>query len=482
MTGDLIEYGRGHIERLTSLGDDLGYWCDRNWFLYYRLVASGDAAYRTPVYTSLGNHDWRINPYGPKASGAPSPGDFNLQPGAEYDAAMGPDKRPVGKTALIDSAEYTALTTHVDSVTWYLLLMNPFLDYIAQLPAPLLPPLNEPQRYSILMLDWGKDEETMRDGIIWKLQFLSTYEKAADEDAAGGGLIIARGAPWAAGAVSELQKEMTGWFLTQERTAKVVTTHFQVIGPRPSWPQEAMLRGLIDPCPICNGWGHRQVRRGGETVMEDCHCTKAHKQEPGQPTRHPIVAIGNPGGLSENELFLVQPRWGSFVKNRLWFIQALADSDVSVVLCGHNHRNGAFFIRQADGSGDGKRSHEPYLRQAKIGERAGVAIAIPDSRLENFNVEGLADKREQRPIFVNTVCGGPHAKDRVNSGTLRLFHHRDEHKIINAGRKRGTKRIAPGYRTIELRPNGAIVSIKKVFSNRLPLIDIESIDTVIVKK
>src|SRR6185436_8229285 len=52
LTGDLIDYGRGHwgIEALNQLGEDRLYHSDRNWFLFYYLLASGDA-YQKPVYT-----------------------------------------------------------------------------------------------------------------------------------------------------------------------------------------------------------------------------------------------------------------------------------------------------------------------------------------------------------------------------------------------------------------------------------------------
>ena len=45
---------------------------DRNWFLFYYLLAAGDR-YTQPVYTSLGNHDWRLNPYPPFAPETPEP-------------------------------------------------------------------------------------------------------------------------------------------------------------------------------------------------------------------------------------------------------------------------------------------------------------------------------------------------------------------------------------------------------------------------
>ena len=75
LTGDLIDYGRGHwgVQARDRLGDDRYYHADRNWFLFYYLLASRDA-YKQPSYTILGNHDWRFNPYPPLIKGAlPTP-------------------------------------------------------------------------------------------------------------------------------------------------------------------------------------------------------------------------------------------------------------------------------------------------------------------------------------------------------------------------------------------------------------------------
>jgi hypothetical protein len=75
LTGDLIDYGRGHwgVQARDRLGDDKYYHADRNWFLFYYLLASRNA-YKQPSYTILGNHDWRFNPYPPLIKGAsPTP-------------------------------------------------------------------------------------------------------------------------------------------------------------------------------------------------------------------------------------------------------------------------------------------------------------------------------------------------------------------------------------------------------------------------
>ena len=68
-------YGRGHwgVQARDRLGDDKYYHADRNWFLFYYLLASRDA-YKQPSYTILGNHDWWFNPYPPLIKGAlPTP-------------------------------------------------------------------------------------------------------------------------------------------------------------------------------------------------------------------------------------------------------------------------------------------------------------------------------------------------------------------------------------------------------------------------
>ena len=77
LTGDLIDYGRAHWgqDAGAHLEDDDLYTPDRSWFLLSYLLASGEA-YTRPVYTNLGNHDWRINPYPPFAVGAPSAKNF----------------------------------------------------------------------------------------------------------------------------------------------------------------------------------------------------------------------------------------------------------------------------------------------------------------------------------------------------------------------------------------------------------------------
>jgi len=61
MTGDLVDYNRGHDG--TDNNDlDANYAFNRNWTLLYEILAQH---YQYPMFTMLGNHDWRLNPYAP---------------------------------------------------------------------------------------------------------------------------------------------------------------------------------------------------------------------------------------------------------------------------------------------------------------------------------------------------------------------------------------------------------------------------------
>jgi hypothetical protein len=63
MTGDLIDYNRGHDGNGANNNDlDANYAFNRNWILLYEILAQH---YQYPMFTVLGNHDWRLNPYSP---------------------------------------------------------------------------------------------------------------------------------------------------------------------------------------------------------------------------------------------------------------------------------------------------------------------------------------------------------------------------------------------------------------------------------
>ena len=147
MTGDLIDFGRRHMGLNKRVDNSAHWWYDRNWIMFYAMLAGGSSTnYSAPVYTVLGNHDWRPHPYGFAGEvGAPGPGAYNLSSRDEIAKIAGPGSKYTWYTPFAE----TPINNDINSVVWYLLLINPFLNYTARFPGG----------YTFLMLDWAEQEK-----------------------------------------------------------------------------------------------------------------------------------------------------------------------------------------------------------------------------------------------------------------------------------------------------------------------------------
>jgi hypothetical protein len=326
LTGDLIDYGRGHIgpgfdgRFLKTLGKDDHYLEDRNWFLFYSLLASGDN-YKKPSYTILGNHDWRLNPYPPFAPGAPEVGELfdaaNYRGGNNdlvelLKIAHGPGHEQkysysletesflevAGRGVLAFFGHLTQdgspVQTRIESVLWYLLLINPFLDYSVTLPGG----------QQLLMLDFAKDEELQNQ----------------DEPKTWRGF-----GPRAAKCPTNLQKWMIQNFMDTPGRAKVLGVHVPPMGPYPTWTDGELIKGA-------------KTYRSGEDSrfrMPDGRILKVPE--------HSMFAIrpkDQPHGVAAD--------YGSFAREpeRDWFISNASDArhGIRLILSGHIHRRGLFTV------------------------------------------------------------------------------------------------------------------------------------------
>jgi hypothetical protein len=194
ITGDMIDYNRGHrIDLSRNDGNTYqnqrdfvnDYFFNRNWVLFYELLVRN---YTKPVLTVLGNHEYALNPYRTNVrvrvtlTGVGIPiidvplmtetssfaGDMNL---TESEMSFEPPEEQVISVVTglnlrdlmqdHNEAELTPLMrehardiienprtgywyTDRESVTWYLLVINPFKDYWFTY-----------RNLSILMLDWN---------------------------------------------------------------------------------------------------------------------------------------------------------------------------------------------------------------------------------------------------------------------------------------------------------------------------------------
>jgi Calcineurin-like phosphoesterase len=378
ITGDLIDYGRGHIGLVQDgryrheLGVDGRYHPDRNWFLFYYLLASGPR-YCRPVYTSLGNHDWRLNPYPPFAPGAPDPEalvhnstDFK-GPGRDgwlrdiLRHAHGPghdrryaypdiDLRRVVRAAagyLAGNLDFSGspLQTTVESVIWYLLLINPFLDYAFALPSG----------HQVLMLDWGEDEEILN----------------ADEPRSWMGF-----GQRAANSLSPLQRWHATAFVRSRGQAKVVGIHAPLLGPYPDWTDDELREGT----KVYRPGQDSRMRRPDTTIV--------------RVPRHTITAI-----RPNDAPFGISAEHGSIVRERDWFIRGLgtSSSGVRLVLAGHIHRHGLLVAYPPTNDRDSR-----LLRSATFDEVRGARRGIAAVRREAGRVRAFP-----APLYVNTTSAGP---------------------------------------------------------------------------
>lgn len=449
LTGDLIDYGRGHwgLTAANQLGEDRLYHVDRNWFLFYYLLASGDA-YKKPVYTVLGNHDWRLNPYPPFAfAGVPSPKSlihdhtkFNEEDlkeilrkahGHGYDRKFSyyleTDEaflksfwesgkllktltRMLANKRTLDEPHLPVETT-VESVVWYLLSINPFLDYSFSLPSG----------HKILMLDWAEDEDLLfpivQGGKEWPYMLWQAKNAAAP-------------GPKARNCLTNLQQRLVKDFIAAAGKAKVVGMHAPPIGPYPDW---------YDYPDLFTGrkiYGHKEKPRGPTNSFATRKLDGSIEKWHG----HPIFAVRPfPPRPSPPDAYSgTFADYGSFEKNRLWFIKKISEpnSGVRIVLSGHLHRNGLFVIRVP-------------------GEKEGSAIAgkmivrglLPETKVSEKVAMGLSKLSFPFPLYINTTSAGPR-------GTFKSRQLTEEEK------KKGGLTIDPGYSLVELVADGTIKSVE----------------------
>ena len=422
MTGDLIDYGRGYNGR-GPLGQDKSYWRDRNWFLFHDYLAAGDN-YSTPVYTSLGNHDWRFNPYPPFTWGAPKPKDFATTREALKDAhGSGYDKksyqlalRMVGSFAAWKiegegglAIEGTPLETRIESVTWYLLVMNPFLDYAWHLPGG----------YHLVMLDWAKDEEVDLEVILGgQSKGRNTFPNT-------------HGGPKAMKIMTKLQKELVEHVARSASRAKILAMHAPPIGPWGHWKDDELAEGRVrynandlaaaaDHLKVTGLWGPRvfegtdsqradSLYRLRGAVFDEAGLLAISKGHAFPGWAYPTLALR----MSENEPLGREADYGSFSRDgRHWLIWTLSKAKFSLVLAGHIHRRNVLVIDTVG------KDLPPEWRGKWV-----VRCIRPER----------AASATEKPLFVNTTSAGPLGHCEVSRGKYMVAASGYTHVSVDAG-------------------------------------------------
>jgi len=414
LTGDLIDYGRGHWgpelvdggEARLRLGDDGLYHEDRNWFLFYYLLASG-GAYRKPAYTILGNHDWRLNPYPPFAvAGAPSPAtmfpdavgftraeqksalqkahgrgheravSYNNAKESKFRIALGNWRtlawqvlrKVFGGDKTLDEPGLPTETT-VESVAWYLMSINPFLDYRFTLP----------RGHSVLMLDWAEDENLFFGAIYQGKRYGSLDKNSGDEG------------PTARNSLSDLQVELVKQFTDMRGAAKIIGIHAPPISPWDNW----------DDAELAAGW--KSFDLGGRGYPHYSRTTRDGRTMKG----HPLFALRPARGVVPDAVHGMDASYNTFERNRPWFIKRVGDPrfGVRLVLSGHIHRRGLFVAFPAPETFGPAVAGEMLIRSVQEKDTRGVRA--PAGALLPVPKPGGQAGFAPGPLYVISTSVGP---------------------------------------------------------------------------
>lgn len=408
MVGDLIDYGRGY-NGSGPMGDDNSYWRDRNWFLFYEALAR-EGEYSVPVYTILGNHDWRLNPYPAGTRGAPDPESMNLTK-EQVEIAHGPgaDKlayqldlaliakafvQLIGRTGELDLRGLPT-DTRIESVAWYLLQINPFLDYTARLPGG----------YNLCMLDWAEDEIVSRDLVIAG----ENYGRQTPPNTYGG--------PQAKNNLTSVQHELVEITAAMPRGPRILGVHAPPVAPWAHWSDEELARGRVscNPADVLAYWdppafqgtdGHRvealKRLRGANLGPHEAY-KLIRAREPVPRLDYPALAIR----VDKDDLLGREANYGSFGNEaeRVWLIRKLRDAKFNLVFSGHNHRRQYLVVDE---------SGEPPLMP---GTKGKWVVRLLDT---------AKAKAAKGPLYVN----GPSAGPRGNIYRARGVYHLAESEYI----------------------------------------------------
>jgi len=358
IAGDIIDYGRGHIGMQIPLDKIEAYWYDLNWIQFCTMLSSG---YSKPVFTILGNHDWRLQPYAPFAPGAPHFSSYNL--------CSADQLKKVHAAGHEGAFTYGALTenplwTDVESVAWYLLLINPFLDYTVRFPGG----------YSLLMLDWAQTEE------IWEGQQNAPMP------------ILGIGLPVAKHSLTDLQKSLVEWFLSSRDKALGIALHATLIGPPGGWSRKELYRGWLKFDPNAS--------------LKDVPTTTVTVTGPDGAVQEryrfvPIRAVNDPPEEKSRIPPCYETTHGTIRLHRDWLIYKLQQANVSMVLSGHIHRNMVFRALRQKRPGSFTEHELPK----------GTAMALRPDQLTSEGLRRIAGW-EYRPLFINSTSAGPIGSDR----------------------------------------------------------------------
>ena len=368
ITGDLIDYNLGYhgdVENKENYFDHgiESYYYNYNWPLFYEILLKN---YKKPVFTILGNHDYRLAPYGVVTKGEMPIGGQNYADDLGIKVkkkdnrndelnclktAMGfiyPKKMikhvgfcAFGCTPKLEEPHFGIiddLKTDYKHVEWYNLVINPALDYKFSY-----------KNMHFLFFDWRENEE-----------YLGIKEKEFQEE-------ISKYLPG-----REVQSLLAFLPLLHGR----VDRYYQLLASAPlfysllplifsalssleifgsPWAEDVLTKDQKDMLGKTIEAMKSSTDKGKKILIISMHPTVFC--EPHTKYTGGIIVDDESRDDDEPEHLAL----GNFEKDRLWFIQRLYEfsksGGISIVLSGHAHKNRVYTIK---GSNVEDRSRESF--------------------------------------------------------------------------------------------------------------------------
>ncbi len=407
ITGDLIDYNRGYYGNKDSYfkhGVE-SYYKNYNWILFYELLLKN---YNKPVFTILGNHDYRLNPYGiipewlvtiPTSSPVPS---SIYTPPAKIDVVRllgininyaddlgikvkGNNLDCLKKvTSFIYPEQMTKywswgceLITDYENVNWYNLVINPALDYMFTYGD-----------MGFLFLDWRENEEIFT---IRVKDFLGKYGTKLEKNF-----------------LDELIKRISLPLPSFMKDFIALMKSFEKFGT--PWAEDVLTKKQRD--------------------MIIKIIKKLENKKAVLPTlivsMHPTVFCGPSISYNDGKIVRDESRdddiqqhlaLGNFKKHRHWFIKQMYNFTRSggraIVLSGHAHKNRVYTIEDC-----------------KVGSKV-KNIDREERKEKGEKKEKKEKKKKELPLFFIVTTSSAYISKEANSPGFRILTFKNQGKQMD---------------------------------------------------
>ncbi len=400
ITGDLIDYNMGYCGDYKKKDSYFkhgieSYYPNYNWVLFYELLLKN---YNKPVFTILGNHDYRLNPYGiiperlvtiPTSSPVPSsiytpPAKVDvvrlLGININYADDLGIQVKNNNLKCFKGAVDFIypqkmrkysslkSIKTSYENVKWYNLVINPALDYMFTYGD-----------MGFVFLDWHREEEMLGFKRVSEVQIITSPVAGAGVRAYAPTADLAVpenefGLPWAKNMLTKEQQDMIKKMIEKLKNKK----------------KNGALPTLIvsmHPTVFCEP----KMDHSGGTIKDD------DSRDDDEPEH---LACGN------------------FRKCRLWFIEQMYGFKKSggraIVLSGHAHKNRVYAIEDCKVSEENKDDCGKNNYNCKGCRVLNIIITKKSGNVVKYN-----------PLFIVTTSTAYISKE-ANSPGFRVLTFKDQ--------------------------------------------------------